>query len=150
MRRLSGSTLVKKEALLFFSIVFIVIFLTFVLISEVYKEQIIALIIPIFMIAVIFILYKSKLSDLSYEVIDYGDYLLFKKGDVSQLVDFSEIRHVYGEKGKPERIIIELKEKGNLGRCLVFAVPERFFQYTENPIVVELRGRVKESKHARG
>ena len=143
MKKLTGSTLVQKEALLLVSLVFIVGFLIFVLVSGVYKENFFALLIPIFMGAVAFILYKRKLSDVSYEVIDYGDYLLFKRGDSSQLVDFNEIKRVYGEKGKPERIIVELKESGTIGKRLVFAVPERIFQYTENPLVVELRERME-------
>lgn len=110
MRKLTGSTLVQKEALLLVSLVFIVVFLIFVLVSGVYKENLFALLIPIFVSAVAFILYKRKLSDLSSEVIDYGEYLLFKKGGTSQLVDFNEIKHVYGEKGNRKESLLSLKK----------------------------------------
>ncbi|MDD1830246.1 hypothetical protein LRP52_49955, partial [Photobacterium sp. ZSDE20] len=122
------------------------LYLVMVLITEAYLESLYSVLIPIFVSVVAFFLFKVKVSDLSDEVLDYGDYLLFRKGKTTQLIHFDEIISVYSERGSPERIIINLRTEGNIGKKLVFTPPSRLHQYTENPIAVELIARVEKSR----
>ena len=146
MRNLSGPTFFYKILFPSAVIVFLTPLLIFSIVSEAYLESIDLILIPMFIICVGVHIYRNYIWDLADEVLDYGDYLLFRRGKLSQLVHLSEIVNIDSRHGSPERIIIRLREKGAIGKELVFMPSVRLVQSKINPIAEELIVRVNNAK----
>ncbi len=95
-----------------------------------------------------FMMFKKMLWDLADEVYDYGDSLLFRKGQLEQQVELKDITNIdYAHLSSPERVVIHTRLKGAIGNELAFSLPMRFNIFKKSPYVRELVERVDESKN---
>ncbi len=89
-------------------------------------------------------IYKFFIADLADEVIDHGDHLIFRKGQLKQTVelrDIINIRRAYSSKN--DKVILTVQSNGPIGNKLTFLAEYRVVRFTEHPIVIELRQRVE-------
>jgi hypothetical protein len=85
---------------------------------------------------------------LADEVYDEGESLLFRKGSKKQRVQLKDIINVsYAQMNSPERVVIQVRTGGEIGKELVFNPPMRFNPFSKNPIIVELIERVDRAKN---
>lgn len=149
MKKISGSTFYFKK--LFPSIWFG--FLAFILVTSFHGEaasgSILFLIFPVIMAIFGYVFFKNLVWDLADEVYDEGESLLFLKGGKEQRVLLKDIINVsHAQMNSPERVILQLRYEGTIGKELVFNPPMRFNPFSKNPIVTELIERVDIARNA--
>ncbi|NTW99510.1 MAG: hypothetical protein HGB35_06215 [Geobacteraceae bacterium] len=148
MRKISGSNVYFKKILPFIWFGFLGFFIVTTVESGAAGKSIIFSIMPIFMGLFGFFLFKWLVWDLVDEVYDTGDELLFRKGGTEQRVKLRDIVNIDSSRmNSPERITINVRNEGPLGKELVFNPPMRFFTYIRNPLVTELIERVDRARN---
>ena len=106
------------------------------------------LVVPVFMAVFGFALFKKMVWDLADEVFDEGEYLLFRKGDKEQKVHLKDIINIsYAQMSSPERVVLQVRSEGALGKELVFTPPMRFTPFSKSPIIAELIERVDRARN---
>ena len=93
-----------------------------------------------------FYLFKHMVWDLVDEAWESSDQLIFKKGKVTESIEFSNIKNIsYTHLSNPERVTISLREPGKLGSEISFT-PKRknhiISLYGKNKLVMDLIDRV--------
>lgn len=112
------------------------------------KESLMFLFVPIFMAIFGFFIFKKLLWDLADEVYDEGESLLFHKGGKEQRVHLKDIINIsYAQMSSPERVILQVRSEGDIGKELVFNPPMRFNPFSKNPIITELIERVDRARN---
>lgn len=148
MKKISGSTFYFKK--LFPSVWFgiLAFFLITSLFSGATSESFMFLVVPVFMAIFGFFFFKKLLWDLADEVYDEGESLLFRKGSKEQRVHLKDIINVsYAQMNSPERVVLQVRTDGEIGKELAFNPPMRFNPFSKNPIIVELIERVDRAKN---
>jgi hypothetical protein len=147
MQKISGSTFYFKKLFPTVWFGFLFIFFIISLSSGASQESFMFLIVPIFMAVFGFILFKKLVWDLSDEVIDEGECLLFKKGSKEQRVYFKDMININHQMSSPEKITIHSRESGDLGKELSFNPPMRFNPLSKNTLYVELIERMDSARN---
>lgn len=150
MKKISGSNVYFKKILPFMWFAFIGFFILTTIQSGVAgKSGGMILIVPLCMLVFGFFLFNRMVWDLVDEVYDLGDELLFRKNGMEQRVKLRDIINVdCSQMTSPERITITLRVAGQLGKELVFNPPARLFNFTRNPLVIELIERVDRARNS--
>ncbi|HMB43979.1 MAG TPA: hypothetical protein VKM00_08930 [Luteimonas sp.] len=103
------------------------------------------LIMPLIMMAVGIILFRTLLWDLADEVSDGGDYLLVRRRGIEDRVALSDIMNVgMSWSTRPPRLSLRLRKPGKFGDKIVF-IPTSFFSlnpFARNPVEEDLIRRV--------
>ena len=148
MKKISGSTFFFKKLFPCVWFGFITIFFVTSLKSGAADSSSMFLVTPPFLVIFGIVLFKNVVWDLSDEVFDGGDFLLFKKGGKQQRVYLKDIVNInYTQMSSPERIQVSVRVSGAIGRELVFNPPLRLFRFTRNKIVTELIQRVDRERN---
>ena len=106
------------------------------------------LVMPLFMAAFGFVLFKKMVWDLADAVYDYQDYLLFRKGNIEQKVFLKDIVNInFTHMSAPERVVVQVRNEGPIGKELAFSLPHRFKFFSKSPLVQELILRVDRAKN---
>src|SRR5262249_27875281 len=124
-------------------------FLIFILVGVASSGEALSMffIVPIVMGVFGFALFKRLVWDLADEVLDAGNYLIFKRGDKEQVVKLEDIINIsYTQMSSPERVTVHVRSSGPIGKELAFSVPVRFNPFSKSPIVSELIERVDKAK----
>ncbi len=104
--------------------------------------------VPIIMAIFGVVLFKDLVWDLADEVFDEGDSLLFRKGGKEQRVYLNEVINVsYVKMSSPEKIVIQVRSNGAIGKELAFNPPIRLNPFSKNPIAEELIDRVDRARN---
>jgi len=149
MNKISGSTFYIKKLFPFIWFGFLTFFLVIALFSGALEQSIMVVIVPIFMAFFGFFLFKKLFWILADEVYDEGDSLLVRKGDKEQRVWLKDIINVsYSHLQSPERIVLQSRTDGAIGKELAFIAPVRLKLFSKNPMVVELISRIDQAKNA--
>lgn len=104
-----------------------------------------ALIAPLAMAAIFYLVFKRLVFDLADEVIDDGDALRVRFGEEIERVPLGEIINVsYSGITNPPRITHTLRNAGRFGREVSFAPQQGFLSplFRPNPLVGDLIERV--------
>ena len=93
------------------------------------------------------LIYKIAIADLADEVIDHGDHLIFRKGNLKQTVELRDIINIRRARTtKNDKVILTVQSSGPIGNRLAFLAEYRVIRFTEHPIVTELRQRMEDAK----
>lgn len=107
---------------------------------------------PIFMIVVGAFLMYFLIWDLADEVLDGGDYLVFKRGSQEERIALTNVMNVnVSNNSNPPRITLRLVTPGEFGTSVAF-LPARPFSlnpFAKNPIGEELIVRVDKARSKR-
>ena len=148
MKKISGSTFYFKK---FFPSVwfgFLAIFLVTSMAGGASEESMMFLVVPVFMAVFGFFFFKKQLWDLADEVYDEGESLLFRKGGKEQRVQLKDIINIsYAQMNSPERVVLQVRSEGAIGKELAFNPPMRFNPFSKNPIITELIERVDRARN---
>ncbi|WP_308367665.1 MULTISPECIES: hypothetical protein [unclassified Microbulbifer] len=148
MKKISGSTFYFKKLFPSLWFGFLAIFLFTSLVSGAAKESLLSLSVPIIMAIFGVVLFKDLVWDLADEVFDEGDSLLFRKGGKEQRVYLNEVINVsYVKMSSPEKIVIQVRSNGAIGKELAFNPPIRLNPFSKNPIAEELIDRVDRARN---
>jgi len=104
-----------------------------------------ALIAPLAMAVIFYLVFKRLVFDLADEVIDDGDALRVRFGEEVERVPLGEIINVsYSGITNPPRITLTLRNAGRFGREVSFAPQQGFLSplFRPNPLVGDLIERV--------
>jgi len=104
-----------------------------------------ALIAPLVLAVIFYLLLKRLVFDLADEVIDEGDALRVRFGEEVERVPLGEIINVsYSGITNPPRITLTLRSAGRFGREITFSPQQGFFSplFRPNPLVGDLIERV--------
>lgn len=148
MKKISGYTFYFKKLFPSVWFGFLAFFLITSVLSGASSESFMFLVVPIFMAIFGFILFKKIVWDLADEVYDEGASLLFRKSGKEQRVAFKDIINInYANMSSPERVVIQIRSDGAIGKELAFNPPMRFNPFSKNPIVAELIERVDRARN---
>jgi len=102
-----------------------------------------ALMVPIFMIAVGYVLMKKLIFDLADEVWEEGDTLVVKKSGQEERIALSDIKNVnYSVMTSPPRVVLSLRRPSVFGDQVAFCAPIRFIPFATSPIIDDLIERI--------
>ena len=136
--KISGSTFYFKKLFPTMWFGFICIFVIVVTLFGAASESIMFLITPAFMAVFGFVLFRKLVWDLADEVYDEGDSLLFRKGGIEQRVYFKNVLNInHVQMNSPERIVLQLRSGGPIGKDLAFNPPIRLNPLSKSPLVVD-------------
>jgi len=127
-RKISGSTLWYKKL---FPVVWFGFLgsMTLIMILPVAAGDVspMGVVIPVVMAVFGYFMFRNLVWDLCDEVFDAGEELIFIKGDKKQHVKLSDIINIsYNHMMSPERVVINSRVGGAIGKELVFCLPKRF------------------------
>jgi len=118
-----------------------------------YKKAPQVLAIPIFLLAIGYVVMKNLVWDLADEVYDCGDHLLIRKGGAEEKIPLSAIINVSASIAlNPPRIALRLATPGKFGDEASFS-PVRPFTlnpFARNPVAEDLILRVDRARSGRG
>ncbi|MCT8127414.1 hypothetical protein H1D31_15500 [Alishewanella sp. BS5-314] len=147
MKKISGSTFYFKRLFPTVWFGFLAFFIITAASSGAMSESFMFMVVPVFMAVFGFVFFKKLLWDLADEVYDEGDSLLFRKGGKEQRVYLKEIINIsHTQMQSPEKVVIQLRSEGTIGKELAFNPPMRFNLFSKNPMVNELIERVDRAK----
>jgi len=87
--------------------------------------------------------FKKTVWNVADEVIDYGDYLLFRKAGIEQKVYFTDISEIdCFQMNMPEIVVVSTSVSGDIGAKLTFKVKDSWIPFRYSKITRELRQRV--------
>ena len=148
MKKISSSTVYFKKVFPVFWFGFLVFFFVTSIASGATCTSVMFFIMPIFMALFGYFLFKKLVWDLVDEVYDLGDVLLFKNGNKEQRVNLRDIVNIdYAQMSSPERIVVNVRNEGPLGKELAFIPPMRFFRFPKHPLMQELIERVDRARN---
>jgi hypothetical protein len=148
MKKISGSTFYFKKLFPSIWFGFLAFFLITSLAAGAANESLMFLVVPVFMAVFGFFFFKKKLWDLADEVYDEGESLLFRKGGKEQRVQLKDIINIsYAQMNSPERVVLQVRSDGAIGKELAFNPPMRFNPFSKNPIITELIERVDRARN---
>jgi hypothetical protein len=148
MKKISGSTFYFKKLFPAVWFGFLAFFFITSLLSGAMSESPMFLVVPIFMAVFAFVFFKKLLWDLADEVYDEGESLLFRKGGKEQRVLLKDIINIsYAQMNSPERVVLQVRSDGAIGKELAFNPPTRFNPFSKNPIITELIERVDRARN---
>ena len=104
-----------------------------------------ALVAPLALAVIFYLLLKRLVFDLADEVTDEGDALAVRFGEEVERVPLGEIINVsYSGVTNPPRITLTLRNAGRFGREITFSPPQGFLSplFRPNPLVGDLIERV--------
>ncbi|WP_444927653.1 hypothetical protein ACJJI4_07860 [Microbulbifer sp. TRSA002] len=147
MKKISGSTFYFKKIFPSIWFGFLVLFVAASISGGAVKDSFMFLVMPIFMAVFGFFFLKKLLWSLADEVYDEGESLLFQKGSKRQRVQLKDIINVnYAQMNAPERIVLQVRTEGDIGKELAFIPPMRLNFFSKSPIVVDLIDRVDRAR----
>ena len=151
MKKISASTFLYKKLLPGLCFVF----LLFVIVLEslnngLFAQAPIFVLGPVFGLVLCFFIFKQLVWDLSDEVYDEGDSLLFRKGAQEQRVPLKDIVDISDTTtGSPSKIVIKVRTAGPLGSELAFIPQGRPMSlFSKSPIVADLIERVDQARNS--
>jgi hypothetical protein len=100
---------------------------------------------PIFLAVFGWLVMRKTVWNVVDEVLDGGDFLLVKKGNIEERIALSNISKVKGAAfWRPQKVTLSLSNPCKLGSEVSFNPSKQFWlmQGMESPIVEELRGRL--------
>ncbi|NTV93157.1 MAG: hypothetical protein HGA72_07830 [Chlorobiaceae bacterium] len=148
MKKISGSNVYFKKLLPGIWFGFLAFFFVTSLASGATCKPLIFYIMPVFMAVIGYFIFRKMVWDLVDEVYDMGDVLLFKKGGTEQRIYLKDIVNIdYAQMSSPERIVVNVRNEGPLGKELAFIPPMRFFRFTKHPLIKELIERVDRARN---
>ncbi|WP_444907563.1 hypothetical protein ACJJIR_05345 [Microbulbifer sp. SSSA008] len=148
MKKISGSTFYFKKLFPSIWFGFLSFFLVTSLAAGAAQESIMFLVVPVIMAVFGFFFFKKLLWDLADEVYDEGDSLLFRKGGQEQRVLLKDIINIsYAQMSSPERVVLQIRSDGAIGKELAFNPPMRFNPFSRNPVITELIERVDRARN---
>jgi hypothetical protein len=148
MKQISGATFYFKKLFPTVWFGFLAIFLATSLLSGATSESFMFLVVPIFMAVFGFALFKKMIWDLADEVYDEGETLLFRKSGKEQRVHLRDIINIsYAQMNSPERVVLQVRSEGAIGKELAFNPPMRFNPFSKNPIITDLIERVDRARN---
>ena len=101
------------------------------------------IVVPLFMTAVGYLVFKNLIFDLVDEVWDAGDALIVRNKGQEDRIALSEIINVsYSPLVNPPRVTLSLRRPGVFGDKVSFCVPKRVWQWSSNPLVDKLIRRI--------
>jgi hypothetical protein len=148
MKKISGSNVYFKKV--FPTIWFGILAFIFItsLTTGTIEDSVMFIVMPVIMAVFGYFLFKKMIWDLADEVYDLGDELIFRKGNVEQRVHLRDIVNIdCAQMSSPERIVVNVRNEGPLGKELVFNPPLRLLPFTRNPIIRELIERVDRARN---
>ncbi|RUO33089.1 hypothetical protein [Aliidiomarina soli] len=93
--------------------------------------------------------FKKAYGDL-VQAYDEGDSLVFYKKGKRQRVKLEDIINIsYEHMTNPERVTIHARSSGPLGKELAFCPLNKWFPFTQSPIVADLIKRVDQARSVR-
>jgi hypothetical protein len=104
---------------------------------------------PLIMAAFGFFIIKHFVWNLADEVLDYGDYLLVRKGGEEDRIPLSNIMNVSSTVAtNPKRITLRLLKPGKFGPNVHFSPPGRFTlnPFAPNPVAEDLMMRAHRAR----
>jgi hypothetical protein len=108
-------------------------------------------ILPVFMGAIGYFVFRTLLADLVDEVIDEGQTLLVRnrgREDRIALADVVNVNH--SQLSNPERITLQLRYESAFGHKITFTPRTRIWRFSTNPIAADLIERVDAARRRRG
>lgn len=97
------------------------------------------------------IVFRKLVWDLADDVLDGGDHLLVRRGDIAERVALANVLNVsINQLSNPPRVSLRLFKPGRLGDTVVF-IPRsafRFNPFARNPVAESLLARVEQLRHA--
>lgn len=113
-------------------------------------DNIVFLLVPVFMLVFGFLLFRKLLWDLADEVQDGGDYLLVRKGAIEKRIPLADIFNVsMNQFTNPKRVTLRLRSPGELGDEIAFIPKMPGFglnPFARNPVVEDLMRRVDQAR----
>jgi len=147
MKKISGSTFYFKKLFPSVWFGFLAVFIISAASSGAMNESFMFMVVPTFMAIFGFIFFKKVLWDLADEVYDQGESLLFRKGGKEQKIYLKDIINIsHAQMQSPERVVVQFRSEGAIGKELVFNLPMRFNLFSKSPIVSDLIDRVDRAK----
>lgn len=149
MKKISGSTFYFKKVFptLWFGLLGI-FFLGSLFATDGNAQALPFLLVPAMMAVFGLFLFKRLVWDLADEVYDHGDSLEFHKGGKVQRVYLKDIINIdCSSMRSPERIVVNTRSEGPIGKELVFCPPMRLLTFTRNPLAQELIERVDAARN---
>lgn len=144
MKKISGSTFYFKKFFPSIWFGFLAFFMSASLLGGAVGESVMFLMVPVFMAVFGFFFFKNFVWDLADEVYDEGEALLFRKGVKEQRVRLRDIINIsYGHMNSPERVVLQIRTEGAIGKELAFNPPMRFNPFSKNLIIKDLIERVE-------
>ena len=148
MKKISGSTFYFKKLFPSIWFGFLAFFLVTSVASGAPNESLMFLVVPIFMAIFGFFFFKKILWDLADEVYDEGKSLLFRKSGKEQRVLLKDIINIsYAQMSSPERVVLQVRSEGAIGKELAFNPPMRLNLFSKNPVITTLIERVDHAKN---
>ena len=108
----------------------------------------VAVVIPIVMALLGYVLMRHLVFDLVDEAWDAGDYLVFKNKGVEEIVRLENIVNVSSPTlMNPPRVTLTLRTPSRLGKEITFSPPPSLNPFKKSPIIDELIQRVDVARH---
>ena len=147
MRRLSSRGIfIGKVIFPLFWFGFLGVFLVIVITQGAYHKSPVFLIQPLLMAGIGYVLMRKLIWNLADEVLDGGDFLLVRKGRITERVPLANIINVSASiMTNPPHITLRLAQPGSLGSEITFTPQSAFLRlnpFARNPIAEELIVRV--------
>jgi hypothetical protein len=108
-----------------------------------------AVIAPIVMAALGYVIFRQLIFNLVDEVWDDGDALLVRNAGVEERIPFANIINVgCSSMSRPQRVTLTLRQPGLFGKEITFSGPSRFLPFARSPIIDDLIERVDRARCA--
>lgn len=126
----------------------VVLFMGIAWVEGAVAQSLMFVLVPVLMLILAYIYFNHFIRDLIDDVYDEGDSLLFRKGDKEQRVFLKDIVNInHRTINALERIEIQVRTDGELGKLLAFTPPMRMNHLVKPPIVTDLIERVDNERH---
>ena len=107
-----------------------------------------SVVMPVFMAIFGFFFFRKFIWDLADEVYDEGEFLVFRKGNKEQIVELKDVINIsYAQMSSPERVVLQVRSEGAIGKQLAFNAPMRFNPFLSNSMIIELIERVDRARN---
>ncbi len=145
MQRISKTSFILKWVFPTFWFGILGLFALFALTTE--PTHFMTVLMPIAMMVFGFVIIKKFVWDLADEVLDGGDHLLVRKGDLEQKIYLSDIVNIeHIGMSSPPRVTIMWRTPGPLGTEVAFTAPVSFNPFKRPKLVRELIERVDRTR----
>jgi len=154
VKRISTPYTFSKKIFPFLFYGFLAVFLTFAVMSGVFRKEPLFLVVPCVMAVVGYFFMRAVLRDLVDDVFDCGSFLLVRKGHLEERIPLANVINInFAINQRPARITLTLEKPGKFGREISFAPPPKIYltPYPRNEVVEDLieRAQAARSKPAR-
>ena len=148
MKKISGSTFYFKKVFPGIWFGLLALFLTISLATGEGERSTMSVVMPVFMAIFGFFFFRKFIWDLADEVYDEGEFLVFRKGNKEQIVELKDVINIsYAQMSSPERVVLQVRSEGAIGKQLAFNAPMRFNPFLSNSMIIELIERVDRARN---